>query len=114
MVMDRAYIDYKTFERLTQIGVIYVTRMKKSLKYNILSDTVYQTSDGLMEVRIQHVVFAKQLKDGNIIKHHARIITHVDQRKHRLISLHPNDMDSDPYEITVIYRQRWEIELLFK
>lgn len=59
MAMDRAYIDYEKFEQLTQRGVIYVTKMKKNLKYAILSDTMYQTSDGLMEVRIQNVVFTK-------------------------------------------------------
>lgn len=53
MAMDRAYIDYEKFQQLTERGVIYVTRMKKNLKHSILSDTMYQTSDGLMEVRIQ-------------------------------------------------------------
>jgi IS4 transposase len=38
----------------------------------------------------------------------------VEQKKHKLISLLTNDMESDPAEIIAIYRQRWEIELLFK
>ena len=48
MAIDRAYTDYEKFEQLTQRGVIYVIKMKKSLKYGILSDTMYQTPDGLM------------------------------------------------------------------
>ena len=67
-----------------------------------------------MEVRLQHVEFVKQVKNGETIHHRARIITYVDVRKHKLISLLTNDMDSDPNEIIAIYRQRWEIELLFK
>ena len=114
MAMDRAYIDYEKFEQLTQRGVIYVTKMKKNLKYSILSDTMYQTHEGFMEVRIQHVEFVKQVKDGEDIHHKSRIITYVDVRKRKLISLLTNDMDSDPNEIIAIYRQRWEIELLFK
>ena len=114
MAMDRAYIDYEKFQQLTERGVIYVTKMKKKLKYSILSDTMYQTPDGLMEVRLQHVEFVKQVKNGETIHHRARIITYVDVRKHKLISLLTNDMDSDPNEIIAIYRQRWEIELLFK
>lgn len=114
MAMDRAYIDYEKFEQLTQRGVTYVTKMKKNLKYKILSDTMYQTPDGLMEVRIQNVEFIKQKKDGETIRHKSRIITHVDLRKRKLISLLTNDMESDPEEIIAIYRQRWEIELLFK
>ena len=114
MAMDRAYIDYEKFEELTQRGVTYVTKLKKSLKYTIGKDVMYQTSNGLMEVRFQHVTFSKQIKGGDTITHNARIVTYVDLRKHKLVSLLTNDMDSDPNEIIDIYRQRWEIELLFK
>ena len=114
MAMDRAYIDYEKFEELTQRGVTYVTKLKKSLKYAIDKDVIYQTPDGLMEVRFQYVTFSKQIKGGDTITHNARIVTYVDLRKHKLVSLLTNDMDSDPNEIIDIYRQRWEIELLFK
>ena len=53
LAMDRAYIDYEKFEKLTQRGVIYVTKMKKSLKYQITNDVMYQTPNGLMEIRVQ-------------------------------------------------------------
>ena len=114
VAMDRAYIDYEKFEQMTQREVIYVTKMKKNLKYSIQSDTMYQTPNGLMEVRIQHVTFIKQMKDEEILIHNARIITYVDEEKRKFISLLTNDMDSDPTEIINIYRKRWEIELLFK
>ena len=114
MAMDRAYIDYEKFEELTQRGVTYVTKLKKSLKYTIDKDVIYQTPNGLMEVRLQHVTFSKQIKGGDTITHNARIVTYVDLRKHKLVSLLTNDMDLDPNEIIDIYRQRWEIELLFK
>jgi len=114
MTMDRAYIDYEKLEEMTRRGVIYVTKMKKNLKFRILSDTMYQTPNGLMEVRIQSVEFSKQLKGGETLIHHARIIIHADEKKYKLISLLTNDMDTDPSEIVAIYRKRWEIELLFK
>lgn len=117
VAMDRAYIDYGKFEQLTERGVVYVTKMKKSLKFNIQKDVMWQNADGLMEVRIQHVTFTKEKKDGETtrtITHHARIITYVDVKKPRLIRLLTNDMDSGPDEIIAIYHQRWEIELLFK
>ena len=113
IAMDRAYVDYSKFEELTERGVIYVTKMKKSLKYRINSDVMYQTQDGLMEVRIQSVTFSKQTKD-KMVCHNARIITYANVKKRKLISLLTNDMDSDSKEIIAIYRQRWVIELLFK
>ncbi len=114
MAMDRAYIDYEKFEELTQRGVVYVTKLKKSLKYTINEDIMYQTTDGLMEARLQYVTFAKQIKGGGTIVHNARIITYVDIRKRKLVSLLTNELDWDPDEIIAIYRRRWEIELLFK
>ena len=114
IAMDRAYIDYEKFEQLTKNQVVYVTKMKKSLKYETLSDTIYQAPEGVMEVRVQEVRFTKKKQGGETIVHNARIITYVDVRKHKLISLLTNDMEFDPSEIIEIYRQRWEIELLFK
>ena len=114
IAMDRAYIDYEKFQQLTERGVIYVTKMKKSLKYTVMEDTMYQTPDGLMQVRTQAVEFVKQRKGEEAIRHKARIITYCDQKKRKLISLLTNDMDFDPDEIIAIYRKRWEIELLFK
>ena len=116
IAMDRAYIDYAKFEELTQRGVMYVSKMKKNLVYEILSDKMYMLPEGLMQIREQHVRFTKPLKGGDNIVHRARIITYVDtkRKKPRLVSLLTNDMEMDPIEIIDIYRKRWEIELLFK
>ena len=59
IAMDRAYIDYEKLEALTQREVMYVTRMKKSLKYKTIEDRIYQTTEGLMEVRIQILLWGK-------------------------------------------------------
>ena len=56
----------------------------------------------------------KKKQGGETIVHHACIITYVDIKKHKLISLLTNDKEFDPAEIIEIYRRRWEIELLFK
>lgn len=60
------------------------------------------------------VTFTKQLKGGETLIHQARIITYVDEKKHKLVSLLTNDIEWGPSEIIAIYRKRWEIELLFK
>lgn len=116
VAMDRAYIDYSKFEELTNRGVIYVTKMKKNLVYEVLSDMMYMSPCGLMEYRVQVVEFKKHIKDGENIRHKARIVTYVDltKKKPKVISLLTNDMDMDMEDIIAIYRKRWEIELLFK
>ena len=116
LALDRAYINYAKFEELTRRGVIYVTKMKKNLVYEIVEDMMYVSPDGLVEYRVQQVIFRKKVKDGEDIVHNARIITYADIRKTRvkLVSLLTNDMDMSVEEIVEIYRKRWEIELLFK
>ena len=47
IAMDRAYIDYARFEGLTNRGVTYVTKMKKNLVYDTLSDPMYMLPCGL-------------------------------------------------------------------
>ena len=116
IAMDRAYIDYSKFEELTNRGVIYVTKMKKNLVYDVQSDMMYMTPGGLVEHRVQIVEFTKRVKDGEDVRHKARIITYadLDKKKPRLISLLTNGMEMEVEESIAIYRKRWEIELLFK
>ena len=112
IALDCAYINYAKFEELTDRGVVYVTKMKKNLSYEVLVDCMYQNPQGLMEYREQVVVFRK---DG--INHIARIITYVDikkGKKPKLISLLTNDFDMPLETIVAIYRRRWQIESLFK
>ncbi len=68
--------NYARFEELTGRGVVYVTKMRKDLKYDVLVDCMLQMPQGLMGYREQTVAFRK----GNI-NHMARIITYVDIKK---------------------------------
>ena len=112
VTLDRAYINYAKFEELTDRGVIYVTKMKKNLNYEVLFDCIEQNMDGKMQYREQIVVFRK-----GEINHIARIVTYVDIKKGKqpkLISLLTNDFDMTAETIVDIYRKRWQIESLFK
>lgn len=112
LAFDRAYIDYKKMEELTQRGVVYVTKMKAGLKYELKDDRMYMSPDGEMVFREQFVVFRK-----GETSHKARIITYVDIKKNKpakLVRLLTNDFDTPMEEIVEIYRERWAIELLHK
>ena len=88
--------------------------MKKNLTYLLWNDTIWQNGNGKMQYRIKWATFYKPIKGGGLIRHHARIISYIDVKKGKVIDLLTNDMDAEPEEIVDIYRQRWEIELLFK
>lgn len=112
IALDRAYINYAKFEELTDRGVVYVTKMKKNLNYEVLAGCMEMNEDGLMAFREQVVAFRK-----DNINHIARIITYVDLKKGKkpkLIQLLTNDFDLPLETIIAIYRRRWQIESLFK
>jgi len=52
LAIDRAYIDIAQFQRLTEEGVCYVTKMKKNLNYEELSSVTYVNSEGLEHLKI--------------------------------------------------------------
>jgi len=103
LAIDRAYIDYEKLEQLSQNGVVYVTKMKKGLKYKVISDVMYMDAKGGMAYRIQEVEFTKKkgrkddgsadedkqtgTKDGEkgseVITHRARIITYPDVKRRK-------------------------------
>ncbi|MEF9924030.1 MAG: IS4 family transposase [Muribaculaceae bacterium] len=112
VALDRAYINYEKFEELTDRNVVYVTKMKKNLTYEVLTGCFEMNPEGLMQNREQIIVFRK-----GKINHLARIITYVDIKKGKhpkLIQLLTNDFDMSIEDIVLIYRRRWIIESLFK
>lgn len=112
VALDRAYINYAKFEELTERNVVYVTKMKKNLVYEILDDCMDMLPSGEMQYREQVVVFRK-----GEINHLARIVTYVDIKKGKqpkLIQLLTNDFDMPLETIVLIYKRRWQIESLFK
>ena len=105
--MDRAYINYEKFEELTERNVVYVTKLKKNLVYEVLEDCMDMDPSGRMQYREQVVVFRK-----GEINHIARIVTYVDIKKGKqpkLIQLLTNDCDMPLETIVLIYRRRWQI-----
>ena len=44
---------------MTQRGIVYVTKMKKNLVFDVLDDVIYQNRCGKMSIRVQHVVLTK-------------------------------------------------------
>ena len=112
VALDRAYINYEKFEELTRRDVVYVTKMKKNLKYELLVDAMTMNKEGKMEYREQVVVFRKGKTN-----HIARMVTHVDikeGKQPKLVTLLTNDFDKSAETIVAIYRRRWQIESLFK
>ena len=78
LAMDRAYIDYEKFEELTRRGVTYVTKMKKNLTYETVSESLLLDDGKFRKRSVKEVVFHK---DGTT--HRARIVSYVETKTSR-------------------------------
>lgn len=118
LAMDRAYIDYMYMESLTRKGVVYVTKMKKNLKYEVLDKEYVVNDKGEVEALITTIILRKYDNKGNVIvEHKARLVEYwkIDKygkRKHA--TLLTNNFDFHYSQIIEIYDHRWQIELLYK
>ena len=100
--------------------------MKQNLTYEVTKSTCYTNEGGMMQWKEEFVVFRKEIKskeegtgevEKKTIEHHARIVTHINEKKKgngKLIRLLTNDLDAEYEDIVAIYKTRWSIESLFK
>ncbi|GAB6950277.1 hypothetical protein JCM15640A_18620 [Hoylesella timonensis 4401737 = DSM 22865 = JCM 15640] len=108
LAMDRGYVDIAQFQRLTEEGVCYVTKMKKNLKYEVLKSVTYVNAEGLVTHIDQKVLFTR-----GELTHEARRVEIFYETKRPVVLL-TNNFDFTVEDIAEIYRLRWAIESLYK
>ena len=108
LAMDRGYIDIAQFQRLTEEGVCYVTKMKKNLNYKVLKSTTYVNPDGLVTHIDQKVLFTR-----GELTHEARRVELFNEKKKPVVLL-TNNFEFSVEDISEIFRLRWAIESLYK
>lgn len=103
LAMDRGYMDIAQFQRLTDEGVCYVTRMKKNLKYEVLKTATYVNPEGLVTHIDQNVLFTR-----GELTHEPRKVEIFYENKKPVVLL-TNNFDFSVEDIAEIYRLRWAI-----
>jgi hypothetical protein len=109
LVIDRGYTDYDWFQCLTAEEVHFVTRLKDNATY-IVVERREAKGDGMLSDEI--IVLEKQA--GSDDAPFLRRIRYRDEDKQRELVFLTNHLDLPATTVAAIYKERWQIELLFK
>lgn len=111
VAMDRAYVDYRLFERWSAQGVYFVTRMKANADWFHREDREVVKGSGVL--RDTEGCF-NLFQAGRQIKGTYRRIEVWVEEKQQVMVLLTNNFKLAACTIAAIYKSRWQIELFFK
>lgn len=112
LVFDKAYLNYELFRHWTKIGVGFVTRLHGRSVMQVLSDRMVSTAARGSGVLKDQWVLLGHSDQKRPVK--ARLITYYDKDLERTFEFITNLAQLGPVNIAQAYKQRWQIELLFK
>ena len=111
VVVDRAYTDFGLFARWSAQEVFFVTRMKENLAYEVVEE--YQVPAG-GKVLCDQLIRLTSAQARRQYSAELRRVVVWDAANEREIVLLTNQFSFAASTIAAIYKERWQIELLFK
>jgi len=109
-LFDRAYVDYKQFEKYCFEGVRFISRLKKNAEIEVMTE---QAPDPENLIYLDAEVFLGNVQSGTKMQHPLRLIKTEDKEGNPVMIV-TSCFDLSAQEIGDLYRYRWKIETFFK
>jgi len=111
VAIDRGYLDYALYHRWTTAGVWFVTRPRTNMLYEVLDRRPVPTRGPVLA---DEVIRLTGLHAADRCPVPLRQVTIWDETQQRPLTFLTNLMHLAASTIAAIYKERWQIELLFK
>ncbi len=110
--MDKAYIDFTALARIDSGGAFFVTRAKDNMLYEVLERS--GNIDESTGLRGDWLIRLTGTRTQKLYPKSLRMVTYYDPTKDGEFKFITNNLDISAFEITNIYKNRWQIEVFFK
>lgn len=111
-VFDKGYCHYNWWHEIDAAGSLFVTRFKRDAALKYLQERPVQA--GILRDSV--VAFALRTPRGGHRNSYSTALRRIEVQRPDAapLVLATNDLVSPAHEIAALYKQRWQIELLFK
>ena len=110
-VLDRGYVDFVRLQRIHRAGAFFVIRPKRRMRYRIKRRLTVDHACGITHDRI--IMLAGQ-HPRSLLHWPLRLVRYTDPATGKRFRFLCNHLHLPAEQITLLYRKRWQIELLFK
>lgn len=111
LVMDRGYVDFAWFAELTRQGVFFVTRLKDNAVYAVLGTRAVPARGSVVR---DELITLTGVRTAAKCPYPLRVVEVTDPTTGDPLVFLTNQLTFGPTTIARIYKDRWQIELLFK
>jgi len=111
LVMDRGYMDFAWFGELTRQGVFFVTRLKDNAVYAVLGTRAVPQRGPVLR---DELITLTGVRTAAKCPYPLRVVEVTDPATGDPLVFLTNQLTFGPTTIARIYKDRWQIELLFK
>jgi hypothetical protein len=110
VVFDKGYVDYEQYDNWTLDDIYFVTRQKDNAHYRSLAE--FDLADTTSDCVLKDETIELYKKDKTPFK--LRRIAYWHEPHQRVYEFITNNYDLEPEKIADIYKNRWQIETMFK